>query len=164
MVNMLIIYDSKTGNTEKVALLIAEGARRVEGINCKVKRVDSVTLEDLLKSDGIVIGSPTYYGCMSAKIKDLIDRSVEIHGKLEGKVGAAFTTSGGTATGAETTILSIIKAMLIHGMIVKGNPSDKHYGLAIEGEPKTEEDKKLCREFGFMVADLIYKISKIKTI
>lgn len=100
---------------------------------------------------------------MSAKIKDLLDRSVKIHGKLEGKIGAAFTTSGGTATGAETTILSIIKAMLIHGMIIKGNPDDKHYGLAIEGEPKSEEDKKLCREFGFMIADLTYKISKIKT-
>ena len=120
-------------------------------------------LNDLLRADGIIIGSPTYYGCMSAKVKDLIDKSVEIHGKLEGKVGAAFTTSGGTATGAETTILSIIKAMLIHGMIVKGNPDDKHYGLAIEEAPKSEEDKKMCREFGFMFANLVYKLFKIKT-
>ena len=162
MVNVLIIYDSKTGNTEKAALLIAEGVRKVRGANCIVKRVDDVSLSDLLETDGIIIGSPTYYGCMSAKIKDLIDRSVEIHGKLEGKVGAAFTTSGGTATGAETTILSIIEAMLVHGMIVKGNPDDKHYGLAIEGAPESEEDKKLCREFGFMIADLIYKLSKIR--
>ena len=163
MVDVLIIYDSKTGNTEKAALLIAEGVKKVKGVNCIVKRIDDVTLNDLLRADGIIIGSPTYYGCMSAKVKDLIDKSVEIHGKLEGKVGAAFTTSGGTATGAETTILSIIKAMLIHGMIVKGNPDDKHYGLAIEEAPEREEDKKMCREFGFMFANLVYKLFKIKT-
>jgi NAD(P)H dehydrogenase (quinone) len=162
MVNVLIIYDSRTGNTEKAAFLVAEGVRRVEGVNCIVKRVDEATIDDLLNADGIIIGSPTYYGGMSAKIKDLIDRSVKIHGKLEGKVGAAFTTSGGIATGAETTILSIIKALLIHGMIVKGNPEDKHYGLAIVGAPENEEDKEACREFGFTIADLTRKISRIK--
>lgn len=162
MVNILIIYDSKTGNTEKAAFLIAEGVRRVNGVKCIVKRVDDVTLDDLLDADGIIIGSPTYYGGMSAKIKSLIDRSVEIHGNLEGKVGAAFTTSGGTATGAETTLLSILKALLIHGMIIKGNPEDKHYGLAIVGAPESEEDKEECRKFGFMIADLTKKISKIK--
>lgn len=164
MARALIVYDSRTGNTEKAAFLIAEGARRVSGVNCVLKKVDETTLNDLLSADGIIIGSPTYYGGMSAKIKDLIDRSVSIHGKLDGKVGAAFTTSGGTATGAETTILSIIKAMLIHGMIIKGNPDDKHYGLAIAGAPESDEDKELCREFGLMIAELTLKISRIKTI
>lgn len=160
MVNILIVYDSRTGNTEKAAFLVAEGVKRVGGVNCVVKRVDETTLDDLLGADGIIIGSPTYYGGMSAKIKDLIDRSVKIHGKLEGKVGAAFTTSGGTATGAETTLLSIIEALLIHGMIVKGDPEDKHYGLAIVSAPESDEDKNLCREFGFKFANLVLKISK----
>lgn len=160
MVNILIVYDSRTGNTEKTAFLVAEGVRKVNGVNCIVKRVDETTLDDLLNADGIIIGSPTYYGGMSAKIKDLIDKSVKIHGKLEGKVGAAFTTSGGIATGAETTLLSIIKALLIHGIIVKGNPEDKHYGLAIVGAPESDEDKNLCREFGFKFANLVVKISK----
>lgn len=159
MVIMLVIYDSRTGNTEKAALLVAEGIRRVKNVDCKVKKVDDVNLDDLLRADGIVFGSPTYYGGMSAKIKALIDESVKIHGKLEGKVGAAFTTSGGTATGAETTLMSIVQALLIHGMIVKGNPEDKHYGLAIVGAPESEEDKELCREFGFAVANLTLKIS-----
>ncbi|MCX8170744.1 MAG: NAD(P)H-dependent oxidoreductase [Candidatus Bathyarchaeota archaeon] len=158
MVNILIVYDSKTGNTEKTAFLVAEGVRKVNGVNCVVKRVEETTLDDLLGADGIILGSPTYYGGMSAKIKDLIDRSVKIHGKLDGKVGAAFTTSGGTATGAETTLLSIIEALLIHGMIVKGEPEDKHYGLAIVGAPETNEDKNLCREFGFKFANLVVKI------
>ncbi|MEM2500587.1 MAG: NAD(P)H-dependent oxidoreductase [Candidatus Bathyarchaeia archaeon] len=163
MVNILIVYDSRTGNTEKAAFLVAEGVRRVSGVNCVVKRVDDVTLDDLLNANGIMVGSPTYYGGMSAKIKDLFDRSVKVHGKLEGKVGAAFTTSGGTATGAETTLLSMIEAMLIHGMIVKGDPEDKHYGLAIVGAPESEEDKNLCREFGYKFANLVVKISKAMT-
>ncbi|MEM1515755.1 MAG: NAD(P)H-dependent oxidoreductase [Candidatus Bathyarchaeia archaeon] len=158
MVNILIVYDSRTGNTEKAAHLVAEGVRSVGSMNCIVKRVNETTLDDLLGADGIIIGSPTYYGLMSANIKALLDKSVEIHGKLEGKVGAAFTTSGGTATGAETTLLSIIEAMLIHGMIVQGDPGDKHYGLAIVGAPESDEDKELCRDFGRRVAKLTLKI------
>ncbi|MEM2961147.1 MAG: hypothetical protein QXU67_06035, partial [Candidatus Bathyarchaeia archaeon] len=64
----------------------------------------------------------------------------------------------GTATGAETTILSIIKALLIHGMIVKGNPNDKHYGLAVVNAPESDEEKDLCREFGHMITTLTCRI------
>ncbi|MBS7288954.1 MAG: flavodoxin domain-containing protein, partial [Candidatus Freyarchaeota archaeon] len=80
MVSVLVVYDSRTGNTEKAAFLIAEGVRSVKGVDCVVKRVEEVKLDDLLSADGIIIGSPTYYGGMSAKVKDLIDRSVAIHG------------------------------------------------------------------------------------
>jgi len=158
MPKVLIIYDSRTGNTEKAAMKIAEGAREVEGIECTVKKVDDATIEDLTTADGVIIGSPTYYGCMSGKIKELIDKSVEIHGKLEGKVGAAFTSSGGTASGAETTILSILKALLIHGMIIKGDPHSQHYGLAVVGAPDKKEEE-LCRRFGAKIAQLVTKIT-----
>jgi NAD(P)H dehydrogenase (quinone) len=103
------------------------------------------------------MGSPTYYGQMSAKLKALIDESVKIHGKLEGKVGAAFTSSGGTATGAETTLLSILGAMLIHGMIVQGRSDDKHYGAAAVETPEKEE-LKICRELGKRTAALVKKL------
>ena len=118
MVKILVVYDSSTGNTEKMAFAVAEGVKQVNEVEVVVKRVDQTSLDDLLKADGIIMGSPTYYGQMTAKLKALVDESVKIHGKLEGKVGAAFTSSGGTATGAETTLLSILEAMLIHGMIV----------------------------------------------
>jgi NAD(P)H dehydrogenase (quinone) len=94
---------------------------------------------------------------MSAKLKDLIDKSVEIHGKLEGKVGAAFTSSGGTATGAETTLLSILQAMLVHGMIIQGRSKNKHYGAAVVGAPK-QDDLELCRELGKRTASLVLKL------
>ncbi|MEM2137100.1 MAG: NAD(P)H-dependent oxidoreductase [Candidatus Methanomethylicia archaeon] len=157
MVKILIIYDSRTGNTEKMAHKIAEGAMEIPEVKVEVKRVDDAKIEDLLNVDAIIMGSPTYYGQMSAKLKQFIDESVKIHGKLEGKVGAAFTSSGGTATGAETTLQSIINAMLIHGMIVQGNPHDKHYGAAAVESPNEEEIEK-CKELGRRVAKLTLKI------
>ena len=73
MPSILIVYDSKTGNTEKAAKLVAEGVKEIEGIECILKKVDDVSLDDLLRSDGIIIGSPTYYGLMSSKIKNLLE-------------------------------------------------------------------------------------------
>jgi len=157
MVKILIVYDSKTGNTEKMAFAVAEGARQVKDVEVIVKKVDQTSLEDLLEADGIIMGSPTYYGQMSARLKALIDESVKIHGKLEGKVGAAFTSSGGTATGAETTLLSILGAMLVHGMIVQGRADDKHYGAAAVEAPDKEE-LEYCRELGKRTATLAKKL------
>jgi NAD(P)H dehydrogenase (quinone) len=153
---ILIVYDSKTGNTEKMASAIAKGAEKM-GAEATVKRVEQTKLEDLQRADGIIMGSPTYFGQMSAKLKALIDESVKIHEKLTGKVGAAFTSAGGTATGAETTLLSIVQTMLIHGMIVQGNAEDKHYGIAATGAPKVK-DLKGCEELGARVAILIQKL------
>ncbi|MEM3700665.1 MAG: NAD(P)H-dependent oxidoreductase [Candidatus Bathyarchaeia archaeon] len=159
MAKVLVVYDSKTGNTEKMALAVAEGAKQVEGIEVVVKKADQTSLDDLLMADGIIMGSPTYYGQMSAKLKALIDESVRIHGKLEGKVGAAFTSSGGTATGAETTLISIIQAMLVHGMIVQGRANNKHYGAAAVESPDKKELEN-CRELGKRTASLVKKLKE----
>ena len=159
MTKILVVYDSKTGNTEKMAFAVAQGAKQVKEVKTKIKIADKTNLKDLLDADGIIMGSPTYYGQMSAKLKALIDESVKIHGKLEGKVGAAFTSSGGTATGAETTILSILQAMLVHGMIIQGRAHDKHYGIAATGSPNKKE-LELCRELGKRVASLVKKLKE----
>ncbi|MGC8939083.1 MAG: flavodoxin family protein [Candidatus Bathyarchaeia archaeon] len=157
MAKVLVVYDSQTGNTEKMAFAVAEGVKQIEGVEAVVKKVNQTGLNDLLEADGIIIGSPTYYGQMSARIKALIDKSVKIHGKLEGKVGAAFTSSGGTATGAETTLLSILKAMLIHGMIIHGRSDNKHYGAAAVESPNKKE-LEYCRALGKRVASLTLKL------
>ena len=154
---ILVIYDSRTGNTEKMALAVAEGARENRDVQVTLKKVDEVSNEDLLEAAGIVIGSPTYYGQMSSKIKTLFDKSISIHGKLAGKVGAAFTSSGGAASGAETTIISILIAMLIHGMIIQGQTSSGHYGAAAVGTPKETEIEK-CREIGKMISNLVMRL------
>jgi len=153
MVRILVIYDSASGNTELMAQAVSKGAEGVSRAEVTLKKVDRVALEDMLNSHAIMIGSPTYYGLMSAKIKDLLDRSVKIHGKLEGKVGGAFTSSGGTASGAETTLLSIIEALLIHGMIVQGRHQGKHYGAAAVGKPN-DRDLTICAELGRRTTEL----------
>jgi NAD(P)H dehydrogenase (quinone) len=140
-----------------MAFAVAEGAKEIKGVEVDVKKVDKAKFEDLLSADGIIIGSPTYYGQMSARLKAFIDKSVKIHGKLEGKVGAAFTSSGGTASGAETTLLSILQTMLVHGIIIQGRADDKHYGAAAVGPPDKEEIES-CRRLGSKVACLAVKL------
>jgi NAD(P)H dehydrogenase (quinone) len=156
--SVLIVYDSKTGNTERMARAVAKGAEN-KGVKVVLKRAENVKNQDFLDADGIILGSPTYFGQMSAKLKHAIDDSIGVHTKLTGKVGAAFTNSGGTATGAETTLLGILQTMLIHGMIVEGNSEDKHYGAAAKGAP-TAEDLLACEELGARVAGLVQKLKE----
>ncbi|MFW9935784.1 MAG: flavodoxin family protein [Candidatus Thorarchaeota archaeon] len=161
MVSILIVYDSKTGNTEKMAKIVETGAKDVEGAQVVMKRAEDTTNEDLLAADGIIVGSPVYYGLMSAPLKQLFDTSVKIHGKLDGKVGGAFASSGGIATGAETTIITILEAMLVHGMVVQGSARGpmQHYGAAAKGAPD-EKEKKACYELGTRVAQLVLRLRK----
>lgn len=157
MPKILVVYDSKSGNTETMALAVAKGAEQAGNLEVTVKRAEETKNSDLLAADGIIMGSPTYFGQMSAKLKALIDESVKVHEQLTGKVGGAFTSSGGTASGAETTLLSIVQAMLIHGMIVQGRADDKHYGVAVTGAPK-KRDLAECEELGKRVAILVLKL------
>jgi len=155
-VRVLIIYDSRTGNTEKMAYAVGEGVRE-EGVEVEVKRVDEASVDELPEYDGLILGSPVYYGQATARIKELIDASVKYHGRLEGKVGAAFASSGGVHSGAETTLLSLIHALLIHGMVVQGTPGRNHYGAVSVGAPD-EEDLRACREMGWRVARLVKRL------
>jgi NAD(P)H dehydrogenase (quinone) len=158
MVRVLVIYDSLSGNTEKMATVMLEGVRSVEGVEAVLKRVDAVRLEDLEAADGIILGSPTYYGQMSGKLKAFIDSSNKIHGKLVGKVGGAFTSCGGAGCGAETTLLSILNALLIHGMIVQGMHEFNHYGAVSVGAPGKRETE-VCMRQGEKIAKLASRLS-----
>ena len=156
MPKVLIVYYSRTGNTKEMAELIAEGARREKDVEVEVKAVQDTKVEELLDFDGIVIGSPTYFGSMAAEVKKLIDDSVKFHGELEGKVGGAFSSSGNIAGGNETTIMDILKALLIHGMVVQGTSNGDHYGPVAIKKPD-DRSKKLCREYGQKIAKLVLK-------
>jgi len=134
---VLVMYYSKTGNTKKLAEEIVKGAREVEGVECVLKPVSEVDKEDFLSSDGIIAGSPVYFGTMAAEVKEIFDKFVDIRKKMGDKVGAAFATGADPSGGKETTIISIIQAMLIYGMIIVGDPLDAtgHYGVACNGIP-----------------------------
>lgn len=156
MPKILIIYYSRTGNVKKMANAIEEVIRE-EGVDVLIKEVKDTRVEELLEYDGIIIGSPTYYGLPAGEIKRFLDDSVRFHGKLEGKVGGAFASSGGIAGGNETTILAILEALLIHGMIIQGNPGGDHYGPVSINTPD-ERSLRECREYGRRIARLIKKL------
>jgi NAD(P)H dehydrogenase (quinone) len=156
MAKALVIYYSSTGNTKKMAESVVEGIKK-EGLEVILKDVKDVKAEELLKYEAIVIGSPTYYGTMAAKIKKLVDDSVEFHGKLDGKIGAAFSSSANVGGGNETTILDILNAMLIHGMIIQGDPSGDHYGPVSVSAPDARASRQ-CVRLGGRVAKLAKKI------
>lgn len=158
MAKILIIYYSETGNTKKMAELIAEGVRE-EAVDVVVKQVKEVETEELLKYDGIIIGSPTYYGLPAYQIKKLLDDSVALHGQLEGKVGGAFSSSANIGGGNETTIMSILQAMLIHGMIIKGTSKGDHYGPVSIGKPDTRVERQ-CKNYGKMLAKLVKSLKQ----
>jgi len=145
MAKVLVTYYSRGGNTRRLAEMFAE-TLRAEGLEVVLKPVSEVKVEELMDYDGIAIGSPTYYGQMAAEVKKLIDDSVALHGKLDGKVGFAFTTAGGHGTGGETTLLSILESLLIHGMVVQGDPGDLHYGLIVRGKPGSEDLDRIRRK------------------
>lgn len=156
MAKVLVVYYSQTGNTEKMARAI-ESAIRKEGVEVVSKRVEDTSAEEFLNYEGIIIGSPCYYGTMAYPIKKLIDESVKFHGRIVGKVGGAFCSAGNIGGGAETVILSILEALLIHGMIVQGEPRGAHYGPVAIGTPD-EKALKGCEKLGKSVANLVKKL------
>ena len=156
MATILIVYLSRSGNTRAMADEVAEGVK-AGGAAVKMQPVAEASVDDLLQAQGVILGSPTYYGGMSAELKRYIDESVKYHGKLIGKVGGAFTSAGGLGGGNETTVLDMIHALLIHGMVVPGNVAGDHYGAIAVGEPD-QRSKEQCRAVGKLVAELAVKL------
>lgn len=152
----LITYYSRSGNTEKMASLISD-ALKEEGVDVTLKAVDSVEVDELKAFDGIIIGSPTYYGTMAYQIKRLLDESVKLHGVMDGKAGGAFSTAANIAGGNETTVLSIIEALLIHGFVIQGDPKGSHYGPVSIGKPDAgveEECKRYAKRFAALLSKM----------
>jgi len=127
------------------------------GLPTDCKPVDKVRADDLLGYDTVVVGSPTYYGHMAGPIKQLFDDAVGFHGRLDGKIGAAFSSAANIGGGNETTIMGIIEAMLISGMIVHGDPQGDHYGPVSIGKPD-QRVKQQCRRRGERIAQLTSKL------
>ena len=156
MAKVLVLYYSRSGNTARMAELVAEGAKE-SGADVSLKAVGDVSAADLPNYDAIIIGTPTYYGQMCWEIKKLFDESVKFHHKLEGKVGGAFTSSANIGGGNETAILSILHSMLIHGMLIEGSSVGDHYGPVSIGAPDARVQKQ-CRALGERIARLAMKV------
>ena len=158
---VLVMYFSKGGNTRKLAEEITVGVRSIDGVSCLVKSVAEVTSDDFLESDGIIVGSPVYFGTMAAELKAVFDKFIVVRRKMgDTKVGAAFATGGAPSGGKETTIISILQALLIYGMIVVGDPMDAtgHYGVACTGVPDAHTAGD-AQKLGKRVATLVKKLN-----
>ena len=94
---------------------------------------------------------------MASEVKRLLDESVSFHGSLDGKVGGAFSSSANIGGGNETAILDILNAMLIHGMIIQGDPSGDHYGPVSINKPDKRVEAQ-CQRYGKRIAKLIKRV------
>ncbi len=157
MARIIVVYHSVTGNTEKMGSFIRRGIES-EGAECGFKKAAETAPEELLEYEGVIVGSPTYYGCMAGEVKRLIDQSVAFHGKLQGKAGGAFSSSANLGGGNETTVLNILQALLVHGMVVQGDAKGAHYGPVSVGQPD-ENVKNSCIEYGKKYAGLAKKLA-----
>lgn len=153
--NILVMYYSRTGKTRALAEAVARGVEEVSGAVCKLKPAEEVSAEDFTSAAGIIAGSPVYFGTMAAELKAVFDKLITVRKKMAGKIGAAFATSAHPSGGKETTMMSIIQALLIYGMIVVGDPLDAsgHYGVAASG-PLDKETAATARKLGKRVAEL----------
>lgn len=120
-VRVLVGFHSLTGNTEKMAGGVVEGAKRVPGALVSLKKVEEITAEDLQQADGIILGCPAYFGTIPGKMKAVIDDwSWKMKVDFTDKVGGAFSTGGGQAGGKEFVVVSLLMFMLNNRMMVAG--------------------------------------------
>lgn len=154
---IVVIYYSRSGTTKKMAEIIYDELKNNKA-DVDIFPVSEIKPEQLLEYKGIIIGSPTYYGTLSGEMKTFIDLTVSFHGKLDGKAGGAFSSAANLAGGNETTILSIIEAMLIHGMITQGDSKGDHYGpVAVTTVDQRCETN--CRRFAQRFVSLVEKLA-----
>lgn len=144
MTKVLVLYHSMYGHIETMAGAIAEGAKSVDGADVVIKRVpELMSAEALAKAgaktdqkapvaqpaeladyDAIIFGSPTRFGMMTSQMRNFLDQTGGLwaQGKLVGKVGSVFTSTGTQHGGQESTILSFHTTLLHHGMVIVGLP------------------------------------------
>ncbi|MGE0652310.1 MAG: NAD(P)H:quinone oxidoreductase [Alphaproteobacteria bacterium] len=195
---ILVLYYSGYGHVEKLAEAIAEGVREVEGTEAVIKRVPELMPEDIAEKagvkldqsaavadpaelpeyDAIVVGTPTRFGNMAAQMRNFWDQTGAhwMSGKLIGKVGSVFTSTG-TGGGNETTIITTHLTMLHQGMVIVGLPysakeltdlsevlGGSPYGAATIAGPENDrtphaKELSMARQQGHYVADIARKLA-----
>ena len=143
MAKVLVLYYSSYGHIEAMAEAVAEGANSA-GATVDIKRVPETAPQevvaaahfktdyahpecdpmDLPSYDAIIVGVPTRFGNMASQMQAFWDRTGPLwaKGALVGKVGGAFTSSASQHGGNETTLISVIKTLLHHGLMAVGLP------------------------------------------
>ncbi len=160
MNRILVLYDSKTGNTAQMARLVAEGAASIADTEVRVRSVDEATPEDVHWCEGLAVGSPTNMGVLSWKMKRFWDDVMGEHWmKLDGKIACAFSSAGGWGGGMELACQSILTVLLNFGFLVFGVTDyatklhTAHYGAVTARAPRTGDAQAACRLLGRRLAE-----------
>jgi len=140
MAKVLILYDSQTGNTERMAKAVAEGARSVLGVDVELKYYAGP--DELAEAAAIVFGAPTYHHEITLPLKQILEEAAKAGVKLEGKIGAVFGSYGWSGEAPEK-VLEILKNRF--GMKVIEPPIKVLY------EPKQAQLEE-CQKLGKRVA------------
>ena len=148
LAKVIVVYESKYGNTKRVAKTIIEGINEVERIEAVLKEPKHVDPTEVLDYDVILIGSPNHWGGPTRGIKNFIDKLGKIG--LEGKLGAVFDTyMGGDFNKAVRKMEKRINEKVPGLKLITSGLSIKVGGFKgpiVEGElPK-------CKEFGNEIA------------
>lgn len=196
MTNVLVLYHSRLGSVEKLANLIARGVSSVDGVEAVLRTVPNIssnteisddavpesgapyaTLEELKNCNGLILGSPTRFGNMSAEMKHFLDStsSIWMSGDLQGKPAAVFSSSSSMHGGQESTLLSMMNPLLHHGMLIVGIPySEASLSKTITGgtpygathvagssnqNPISDDEKSLSLALGQRVANIAQRLA-----
>ncbi len=162
MGKVLVLYHSLTGNTEYMAGLVTEGAKKIPDIDVKCLSLKEAGPEDLLWCDGIAMGAPTHMGVAPWQV---VQWWTKVLGKtwphIDGRFGCAFSSAGGWGGGNEMTIQCLLKIMMNLGIMVFGAPdytgknTTLHYGAVAVDKPETAKEKEACRRLGRRLAEWV---------
>jgi NAD(P)H dehydrogenase (quinone) len=195
MSDILVLYYSRYGATEQLARAVCQGVDSVTAMSARLRTMpvvstvcetrednipDSgppfVSKDDLGECSGLVMGSPTRFGNMSAALKYFLDSTGGewMKGSLSGKPAGVFTSTSSLHGGTETTLLTMAIPLLHHGMIYVGLPYSEAdlatttsggtpYGASHVTWGKTpdnlsDEEKRLAIALGERVARIAKKL------
>ncbi len=147
LVEVLILYYSRTGRTETLANSIAEGARTIKNVSVSVKRVDYATVNDFISCDAVAFGSPNYFSYMAGLMKHFFDKALTIREKVTGKPAAAFTSGGGSSNSALLSLEKMISSFKLQKV---------SEGVVSQGAPN-ENDLAVCKKLGEALAKAAIK-------
>jgi NAD(P)H dehydrogenase (quinone) len=195
MSDVLVLYYSRSGSTEALAREICHGIDAVDGMSSRLRTVPEVstvaeaseddvpasgppyaTSTDLAECSGLVMGSPTRFGNMSAAMKFFIDGTVGgwMSGDLIGKPAGVFTSTSSLHGGQETTLLSMATPLIHHGMLYVGIPWSEpamsttttggtpygasHVSWSRKDDALSDDEKQLAKALGKRVAEIAQKL------
>jgi len=160
---ILVLYYSEGGHTKVMADLVAEGAGSLPLTEVRVRSVQEATADDVVWCDGIAVGSPTHMGSIAWEMKRFWDVTAQpLWHKIEGRLGCAFSSTGGLAGGGELTCQALLTVLMNFGLLVFGVPDyvargqTLHYGATFAGRPRTDGEREACRRLGLRLSEWVH--------